>query len=401
MTFKKVTAALCVALGSLTFSGTASADCDGCVVGAVQAAGSAITGSLTAVGAAITTILDEIDNDIAAIGAKEAGSTTMASNMQREMAAQTGQQHEINTTLQQTELPIDPCSTSGSNYAMQAMHAAHQTASSYRPGGNAPTANPTLQKILNNPAPPVESSRRASTGVHESNYCSTNEVQLGYPGCVTSAMPDADADADSLYTGAGMPGKDADLTYTQQQLDAARAYERMSLDPEPPQMLNKAAANTESGKLYIAMQKAYEANISSGQSTMNKIIANHAPFPGSAQLIADINQSSDAAQQYYNANASPVAKSTGSMSLTELESFEAGRRWQNPYWQIEMGAVADPTKLQREQVFTLAFMSQMLFQSYERQEHMEVLLGQILAELTRANERGPLESQLLRVHAAS
>ncbi|PLZ00191.1 hypothetical protein CY652_22365 [Burkholderia sp. WAC0059] len=99
-------------------------------------------------------------------------------------------------------------------------------------------------------------------------------------------------------------------------------------------------------------------------------------------------------------DASPVAKSTGTMSLAELESFEAGRRWQNPYWQIEMGAVADPTKLQRKQVFTLAFMSQMLFQSYQRQEHMEVLLGQILAELTRADERTPLETQLLRVHTA-
>jgi hypothetical protein len=102
------------------------------------------------------------------------------------------------------------------------------------------------------------------------------------------------------------------------------------------------------------MQKAYQANMSSAIKPINDLIGSRQPFNGSAQLIQDLKQS-DAAAQYFNATASSVAKTTGTMSLAELEDFEAGRRWKNPYWQIEFGAIADPTKLMRELLFTTAF----------------------------------------------
>jgi hypothetical protein len=149
------------------------------------------------------------------------------------------------------------------------------------------------------------------------------------------------------------------------------------------------------------MQKAYQANVSSAENTINNLIAARAPFPGSAQLINDINSSSDSAEQFYNANASPVANSTGTMGLAELEEFEAGRRWRNPYWQIEMGAVADPTKLAREQLYTTAFMADITYQNFQRSQHIEVLLGQLLAMLERSNERPALDAQLQRVHATN
>ncbi|RKP47551.1 conjugal transfer protein TraW [Trinickia fusca] len=393
-------AMLVMALG-MSASTSAYALCDGCVVAAVQAAALEITGAITALGTTLQTALMEIDSDIGAIGAKQSGSSVMAANTQREMTAQTQQQHEIDTTMQDTELPLDPCATSGSNYALQAVHSVNTTASNYRPGGNAPVSSKPLSTALNNVAPSAEASRRASTTIHEANYCNANEVLLGYPGCSSSSMPDGDANADSLYSGAGQPGKDVDLTFTTQEIEAARAYARMSIDPEPPQYVTKAEANTEVGKLYIAMQKAYQANISSAQSTLNNMIASRAPFPGSDQLIRDINSSSDSAAQYFNANASPAAKSSGKMSLAELEDFEAGRRWRNPYWQIEMGAVADPTKLAREQLYTTAFMADMAYQNLQRSQHIEVLMSQILAVLERTGERPALEAQLQRVHATN
>lgn len=389
------------AVFGLSVSSSAYAGCDGCVVAAVTATGQEITGAISALGATLQEALLEIDSDIGAIGAKDSGSSVMSANTQREMTAQTEQQHEIDMTLQETELPLDPCATSGSNYAMQAVHSVNTTASSYRPGGGATVSSAPLSKALNSSAPSAEASRRASTTIHEASYCNANEVALGYPGCSTSTMPDGDANADSLYSGAGMPGKDVDLTFTSQEIEAARAYERMSIDPEPPQYITKAEAGTEVGKLYIAMQKAYMANETSAENTINNMIASRAPFPGSAQLISDINSSSDSAQRYFNANASPVAKSTGTMSLAELEDFEAGRRWRNPYWQIEMGAVADPTKLAREQLYTTAFMADMAYQSYQRSQHIEVLLSQILAVMERTGERPLLEAQLQRVQATN
>lgn len=400
---KRIVVALSVLLVASTLSTSANAYvvCDGCVVAAVQEGAQQLSVAIGSLETTLQQALNQIDNDIGGIGAKQAGSTVMAANTQRDMATQVQQQSEIDATLQQTELPLDPCATSGSNYAMQAVHSVNMTASNYRPGGNASVSSAPLSKALSSFAPSVEASRRASASIHEATYCNANEVALGYPGCSTSTMPDGDASADSLYTGAGMPGKDVDLTFTTQEIEAARAYERMSVDPEPPQYITKAEANTEVGKLYIAMQKAYQANVSSAENTINNLIAARAPFPGSAQLINDINSSSDSAEQYYNANASPVAKSTGTMSLAELEEFEAGRRWRNPYWQIEMGAVADPTKLAREQLYTTAFMADITYQNFQRSQHIEVLLGQLLAMLERTNERPALDAQLQRVHATN
>jgi hypothetical protein len=197
-----------------------------------------------------------------------------------------------------------------------------------------------------------------------------------------------------------MPGKSVDLTFTPQQQDAARAYARMSIDPQPPESITRAEGSTETGKLYIAMQKAYQANMSSAIKPMNDLIASRMPFPGSAQLIQDIKQS-DAAAQYFNANASSVAKSTGTMSLAELEDFEAGRRWRNPYWQIEFGAVADPTKLLRELLFTDAFLAAQVHQQVETSRQTNVLLGQLLAANQRGTDRTAIEAQLQRVRATN
>jgi hypothetical protein len=129
-------------------------------------------------------------------------------------------------------------------------------------------------------------------------------------------------------------------------------------------------------------------------------IGSHMPFAGSAQMIQDINQS-DAAAQYFNATASKVAKATGTMSLAELQDFEAGRRWRNPYWVVEMGALADPTKLAREQLFTQAFQADLQYETFQKDKHIEVLLGQILASITRSSERPMIEAQLGRVRATN
>lgn len=396
---KKAIVILVFLFGSMSWAGSAYAVCDGCVVSAVTAANTAITLAIGALGSSLSSLLRAIDADISGIGTKISNSVVQSGTAQRELTVEVHRQQQLDQIARETELPIDPCATSSSNYAYQASRNAATTSSSYRGGGGgASVSSGPLNKALNSAPPSVEASRRASVAIHQAKYCTANEVQAGYPGCSSSTMPDGDSSADSLFTGAGMPGKEADLTFSKDQEEAARAYARMSIDPQPPESITKAEASTEAGKLYIAMQKAYQANMSSAQKAMNDEIASHMPFPGSAQLIQDIKQS-DAAAQYFNSTASPIAKSTGTMSLAELEEFEAGRRWRNPYWHVEFGTLADPTKLAREQLFVSAFMVDMQYQQYKKSKHIEVLLGQVLAALTRSGDRPAVEAQLQRVRA--
>ncbi|BCF90118.1 conjugal transfer protein TraW [Paraburkholderia largidicola] len=383
----------------LSLSNSAFAICDGCVVSAITEAQLTLQTAITSLGSSLSTLLNEIDTDIASVGSKMSNSVVQAANTQREMALEVQRQQEMDRVARETELPIDPCATSSSNYALQAVRGAASASSSLRPGGTHVGYTP-LDKALNSPVPAVEASRRASASIHADNYCTPLELQLGYPGCKASQMPDGDADVDSVLIGAGVPGKGVDLTFTQQQQDAARAYARMSIDPQPPESITKAEAGTEVGKLYIAMQKAYQANMSSAIKPLNDLIGSRQPFNGSAQLIQDLKQS-DAAAQYFSATASSVAKSTGTMSLAELEDFEAGRRWRNPYWQVEFAALADPTKLMRELVFTTAFLADQTHVHVDLQRQTNVLLGQLLASNERGADRTAIETQLQRVRTTN
>jgi low affinity Fe/Cu permease len=383
----------------LSVSGSAFAVCDGCVVSAITEAQLTIQTAIASLGTSLSTILNEINTDIASVGSKMSDSVVQSANTQREMALEVQRQQEIDKVMSDTELPIDPCATSSSNYALQAVRDAGSKSSLLRPGGSHVGYMP-LDKALNLPALSIEASRRASASIHNDNYCSPLELQMGYAGCKASQLPDGDADVDSILIGAGMPGKSVDLTFTQQQEDAARAYARMSIDPQPPESITKSESSTETGKLYVAMQKAYQANMSSAIKPINDLIASRMPFAGSAQLIQDLKQS-DAAAQYFNATASSVAQSTGSMSLAELEDFEAGRRWRNPYWQIEFGAIADPTKLLRELLFSTAFLADQTHEHIELQRQTNVLLGQLLAANQRGIDRTAIENQLQRVRATN
>lgn len=379
-------------------SPSAYAVCDGCVVGAVQTANATISGAIITMNSAIATLLRAIDSDISAVGTKISNAIVQSSNAQREMALEVHRQSELDRANRETELPIDPCATSTSNYAMQANRGSNSTSSSYRPGGAATVTSGPLGKALNGPPPSVEASRRVTAAVHQQKYCTALEVQQGIPGCAASTMPDGDANVDSIFWGAGMPGKNPDLTFTKDQEEAGRAYVRMTLDPNPPEFISKSEAGTEAGKLYIAMSKAYSANMTSSAKALNDELASRMPFSGSAQYVSDIKQS-DIAAKYFDQAASALAKSQGVMSEAEMTDFEVGRRFRNPYWFVAFGAEADPTKIAREQLFATAFMIELQYKNLQKEQHSNVLLAQILATLQRTAERPSIEAQLQRVRA--
>src|SRR5260363_66188 len=147
-------------------------------------------------------------------------------------AVEIQRQAERERVARETELPIDACGASGSNYAASAVRHTQMAASRYRRGG-ASTSNRALNVALNQPAPAIDASRQTTATIHLAHYCSAIEAKLGY--CTASTLPDGDTDAASLFTGAGKPDKPADLTFTPEQIDAARAYARLALDPNPPE----------------------------------------------------------------------------------------------------------------------------------------------------------------------
>src|SRR5260364_181189 len=62
-------------------------------------------------------------------------------------------------------------------------------------------------------------------------------------------------------------------------------------------------------------------------------------------------------------------------------------------------AQADPVQLAREQLFTNAFIAELQYQRLQKSKHIEVLLGQILALLTRTMEQPKIEAQRLQLRS--
>ncbi|MBS1169296.1 MAG: hypothetical protein H6R01_214 [Burkholderiaceae bacterium] len=381
-------------------SSPALAVCDGCVVGAVNKMHEGVKSAIETSTASLTALLQMINNNLANVGSKVSESIAQASNSQREMAIEVQRKTEKERIERTTELPVDPCASSSSNFVATALTNSASRSSSYRRGGggSAPSSA-TLARKMADPIPTVEGTRKQTYAIHSEKYCSVVENKIGYAGCNATNMPDGDANIESLLTGAGKPGKEPDMTFSKEQEEAGRAYASLSVDPHGPEHLTKAEANTEQGRLYIAMQKAYQANMSAAEKPAFDAIAARVPFSGSQALINELKKAEGAAK-YYDATASKVAKSTGTMSLAELQDFEAGRRFRNPYWIIAMGAEADPTKLQREGIYMQAFANEMLYQMFRRMEQQDIRLGLILASLTRNEMMPKIETQRQRVAAA-
>lgn len=396
---KRTFIGIAVLAAAVTSTSANAYTCDGCVVSSVQAASSTISTAIGTMSSSLRSALDTLNTNLSNVGSKVSDAVVQSGNKQREMDVELLKRGEKERVERETELPIDPCSNSGSNYAGQAQNAAGSKSSTYKRGGGASVSSPVLSKALNDPIPSPEVSRRQTLAIHAAKYCSALETRLGYPGCSSSSMPDADANVESVLTGAGMAGKDPELSYTTDQEEAARAYTRLSVDPHPPQNISRNEAATEQGKLYIALQKMYQASMSAAEKTQFDAIASRMPFPGSSSLVAEIKKA-DHAAKYFDQTGSKQAKA-GNMSWAELMDFESGRRFRNPYWLTAMGAEASPEKLQREQVFMQAYANELQYRTFRQLEQLNINIGLLLASDARKELRPAIEAQLLRAQSTN
>ena len=108
--------------------------------------------------------------------------------------------------------------------------------------------------------------------LHNEKYCSQESLARGR--CSTlSAMPDADARADTLFTGNGTQ------TFSKEQYEASRQYIKMATNPVPPEASPSGLESTPAGQRLLLEKMQYAAVMSMAQQSYVKILADRTAQP--------------------------------------------------------------------------------------------------------------------------
>jgi len=203
-------------------------------------------------------------------------------------------------------------------------------------------------------------------------------------------MPGADKRVDSILYGAGPEGSAPVMTFTAEQTDAARLYEKNSIRRSISKQVNKGEAETPAGMRYIGLMNMLNSLLSAAGDPQLQRLADSQPSPGTRELLLE-TLSSPSAKSYFDETASPEAKRTGMMSQREFEAFEAGRRYANTAYQADLQAMSGDNLL-RELIRVASLNSWFLRSIKENLERGNIINGQILASAGR-QEYAPLLQQ--------
>jgi len=318
-----------------------------------------------------------------------------------QQAAQTQQQYEA--AQQQARRSVDAqhsyavlanvCSESASGGASQIASKSVTMKGALRPGGAAGFRNSAISQAVNTPAasPEVDATRTAKL---HALFCDKDDFDAygGSTACpaVSSQMPGADKRVDSILYGAGPEGSAPVMTFTAEQTDAARLYEKNSIRRSISKQVNKGEAETPAGMRYIGLMNMLNSLLSAAGDPQLQRLADSQPSPGTRELLLE-TLSSPSAKSYFDETASPEAKRTGMMSQREFEAFEAGRRYANTAYQADLQAMSGDNLL-RELIRVASLNSWFLRSIKENLERGNIINGQILASAGR-QEYAPLLQQ--------
>ncbi|QOI58013.1 conjugal transfer protein TraW [Rouxiella badensis] len=243
-------------------------------------------------------------------------------------------------------VPDSICSESASGVAKQVSNTAAAAQSSLASGSG--ITNSAIKTAVSSvPLLPAQEDYR-SAAIH-AKYCTSEEYALygGTELCEsTSSLPGGDTEIRSVLQGAGAVGKDPDLTFTDDQVDAAMAYLRNSTKHSVGRTLGKGEINTATGWRYQGLMTQYKAIQNAAMQPQLEMIADSKPNADTKTAIAEALQNASA-KSYYDDTASSEAHSTGEMSSREFESFEVGRRYANTDYETDLQAM-DGDNLIRE-----------------------------------------------------
>ncbi len=371
-------------LSGLTFAAPASATGWPVFDGAVLAAVNLLDASVNALNTSLTSILNNIGQAVNQSGQKVASTIEATSKVEREFAVAHETSRRFEDARQRYDIPASICAESGSSYATQVSEFARSAKGSIRAGGGAAVASPAVAQAVNT-APVAQGVDAARAAKIHSKYCDYDDHSAygGSQNCpsVSTSMPGADKRLDSILIGAGPNGKNPDLTFTQSQTDAARMYVQNTVRRSVGPQLRKAEADTMAGTQYIGLMNQYSAIQSAAADPQEQRIAASQPNPVTKALLKDALMAASA-NAYFSHVASPHARSTGTMSTHEFESFEVGRRYANLAYQSDLQGMSGDN-LMREQIRVAALGNWLLLALKTEIEKGNMINGMALASAAR------------------
>ncbi len=360
---------------------------------------SAVNGTTTAVSAmntSVSQLLQKIGTSVNENGQKISSTIEADGKSQREFSVGQEKNRKLEEARQRYFVGSNICSESASGGANEIAGSAQAAKGGMRPGGGAKVSNKAIAQALNSPpiAPEVDSSRAAK--VH-AQFCDADDYAAygGAQACpgVSTSMPGADKRVDSVLSGAGENGKAPDLTFNQDQIDAARMYVQNSTRRSIAPQLKKGEADTVAGSQYVGLMNQYNAMISAAADPQEQRIANSQPSPATKDLLKEA-MISPAAAAYYKEFASETAKSTGMMSAREFEAFEVGRRYANTEYQADLQSLSGEN-LQREQIRIASLNNWLMLGIKDELQKTNIIGGQLLASAAR-DEYAPILGTLYK-----
>lgn len=303
--------------------------------------------------------------------------------------------------MQEQQPATDACGgQTSAAYAKSVVDVSQAIASRYKAGAR--------QRSGNAPATPEQALMAENT--HARTYCDsetapgkTCQVQPKRDSISGEPLKAADVKAESLFAGAGEDGRKGNLTYSQDQVEAARQYINNVIDTsDAPRKPTPSEYSSPEGKKYEGLRQVYMARVSMAQDTMSNILAMRTPVPDSKRILdeikagspvggADIIAEREAEVRRYSRN--------GDLSPLELLDLEVRRRVDNPAWYEAINTQANPASLAREQTFMLAMMLKMQYLQYRQGEGLAALNAQQSVEAAKTGMRDKLtqaEAAMLR-----
>lgn len=276
-------------------------------------------------------------------------------------------------------------------YAQSVVDISQAIASQYKSGAR--------QRSGNAPSSPEQA--MLAENIHSRTYCDSEtapgkacQVQPKRDSVTGESLKAADVKSESLFTGAGEDGRKGNLTYSRDQIDAARQYINHVISAsDTPRKPTPGEYGTEEGKKYEGLRQVYMARVSMAQDTMSNILAMRTPIPGSKRILDEIKAGSPAGGVSIIKEREAAVRRysrAGDLSPLELIDLEVRRRADNPAWYEAINTQSNPAALAREQTFMLALMLKMQYMQYLQGEGVAALSAQQSAEAAKSGMRDKL-----------
>jgi hypothetical protein len=369
-----------IALIGLGGATPAMACCDmGATVAAIVQMNISVVASINAMNSSVSELLGQIGSAVNANGSKVSAAIEANGNADRSLAVRQHMDDRIQNAADSFSVPDSVCADSASGGMREVAAAASGGAGSMRGGGGVKAGNAAVDKAVNSPAIDPTADQRRSTSVH-ALYCDTVDY-ASYGGSKlcpqVSSMPGGDKRMDSVVNGAGQDGKAPDLTFSPDQIDAARMYMQNSTNRSIGRDLSKGEATSPKGIEYAGLRTQYQSEIDAAAYPQRQGISEHQANSATAALLKDALQA-PSAQSYFNATASSYAKQVGYVSYAELEQFEVGRRYANTQYQADLQAM-NGDNLAREQIRIAALNAYLLLEVKNELRSQSIIQGLMLA----------------------